>query len=733
MPDELINNLKDKNVSKKFIFFIVFLFVFSGLLPFEETTTGGGVALLMVQLAVIVIFAKIFGNLFSKISLPSVLGEIFAGIVIGPYILGSVGFWGFSRGLFPMSASGLPISESLYSISTLASIILLFSAGLETDLSLIAKVGNGSYSKLVGKFSLFVAGDVIISFVVADLIGCWYFDKNFMDPTCLFLGILATATSIGATARIIAEKKKLNSQEGVTILSVAVLDDVVGIIMFAIVLGMVTSLQNGNAMNWDSIFIIGLKAVGVWIGFTSFGIIFAHKISKILKFFKNKYVFSSMAFALALLMGGIFEKAGLAMIIGAYVTGLSLSKTDISHTILDSLELLRVLFVPIFFFVVGMMVDVNVFFQNHVLVFGLIFSIGAILSKLAGCSLPALLLGFNKLGAARIGFGMVPRGEVTVIIAGIGLAGGYISPDIFGSSIILVLVTTTVASPFISRLFENNKDGIVCKNDNTDTHVIEFNFAGNEFTKFLTNNIIGFFEQEGYYTHFLILKQKVYYIKKDEISIKLTLFYSKIKIETQLENIDFVKALVNEAITNLVEEITLLKQDISNQREILKPTLQRKKIVINKKSKLNLKKFICKDAIITHLKGNNKMEIITQMVKCLEQKGILKNANHVLQAILVREKTASTALGNFACFPHAKTSFVEQGIVSIGIKSSGIDADSMDGRPTKIFILLISSKKVNSPHIQLLTQLAQKVDSLKKAEEILKLKDKEEIFNFFVN
>ena len=234
--------------------------------------------MLVFQLGIIIFAAKFFGDLFKKFGLPAVLGEIAAGVVIGPYVLGSLGLWGFPEGLFPLSGGSFPISPTLYSISTLASIILLFCAGLETDLDMIMRFGGGSLNKLLGKFSLFIIFDVVFSFGLAVLVGVFYLDKGFMDPFCLFLGVLSTATSIGATARIISEKKKLGSPEGVTILSIAVLDDISGIIIFAVVLGVIGSLDGSSAMNWGKVAWIGGKAVGVWLLVTAIGLSLAHKI-----------------------------------------------------------------------------------------------------------------------------------------------------------------------------------------------------------------------------------------------------------------------------------------------------------------------------------------------------------------------------------------------------------------------------------------------------------------------
>ncbi|MCK4716250.1 MAG: cation:proton antiporter, partial [Candidatus Marinimicrobia bacterium] len=195
--------------------------------------------MLVIQLGVILFAARLGNILFEKMHLPGVLGELTAGILIGPYLIGALSIPGFSNGLFPIYSEQFPISPELYGICALASIVLLFMAGLETDIKLFMR-----YS-MVG--SLVGIGGVVISFLVGDLLTI-VFSKilfgitlGFFSPACLFLGIISTTTSVGITARILSEQGKLDSPEGVTILSGAVVDDVLGIILLTVGLGIISA------------------------------------------------------------------------------------------------------------------------------------------------------------------------------------------------------------------------------------------------------------------------------------------------------------------------------------------------------------------------------------------------------------------------------------------------------------------------------------------------------------
>ena len=261
------------------------------------------IAMLVLQIGVILFAARIFGKLAKKLHVPSVLGELIAGIVIGPYVLGKIGIGihGFENGLFPLvDGASISVSPSLYAIATIGSIILLFMSGLETDLNQFFRYSIAG--TLVG------LGGAIVSFLFGDWLGMWMLKTGFMDARCLFLGILCTATSVGITARILSEKKSIDSPEGTTILAAAVIDDVLGIIALAIVMGIVgVSTAGGGSVDWGHIGMIALKSFGIWLGITAVGLALAHRIAQVLKWFPPSGTFSILALGLALIISGLFE------------------------------------------------------------------------------------------------------------------------------------------------------------------------------------------------------------------------------------------------------------------------------------------------------------------------------------------------------------------------------------------------------------------------------------------
>ena len=403
---------------------------------------------LILQLALILLAAKVGGEISVRyLKVPSVLGELVAGAIIGPFVLGSIDFpligevFGHVGG-----GSVIPVSTDLWFIAQIGAVVLLFHAGLETNLKLFLRYAGPATLVALGGvlFPFFLGAYATVLFGHAD---------NISDPKALFMGAIMTATSIGISARVLSDIKRLDSVEGVTVLAAAVIDDVVGIIILAIVVG----ISETGGVEASDVAVISAKAVGFWLGLTAIGLLLARHISRLFRSFQVYGAGLALALALAFFSAGLAEHFGLAMIIGAYSIGLALSGSDLAHQLEESLSAVYNFVVPVFFVVMGMMVDFGAL--TEVVGFGLAITALAIISKVAGCGVPALFAGFNRWGAWRIGIGMLPRGEVALIIAGIGLTRGVIDSDLFGVSIMMTIVTTFMAALILKPSFQRGGSG----------------------------------------------------------------------------------------------------------------------------------------------------------------------------------------------------------------------------------------------------------------------------------
>ena len=410
------------------------------------------VAELLLLLSIIMIVAKIGGEIAERyLKIPPVLGELGAGILISPFLLGGVHWFG-GRAIFELPHDvELPVEPQLFFVAQLAAVILLFQAGLETD--------RKQFTKYARPATAVAAGGVLLPFVMGFgatvMLGFAGLNSIREMIPALFVGAIMTATSVGITARVLADIGRLDSPESVTVLASAVVDDVLGIIILAIILG----ISAEGSVTAGSIGIIFLKAAGFWLGLMIIGSILSKYISMAVLWFKSAGATLVLALGLAFVASAVAEiYFGLAMIIGAYTIGLALSSTKLKHQIEDSIRSVNNLLVPVFFVVIGMQVDFSAFGSGDTslastIVFTVVLVVTAVASKMVGSGVPALFVGFNRSGAYRIALGMLPRGEMGLYIAGIGLASGVIGQDIFGAAVVMMVVTTLIAPVLLVPAF----------------------------------------------------------------------------------------------------------------------------------------------------------------------------------------------------------------------------------------------------------------------------------------
>ena len=411
---------------------------------------------LVFQLAIILAAAKVGGEAFERLlKMPAVLGELAIGIVIGPFALGGVDLPGVGplfEHIAPIEGaaeafSAIPVSQELWSIAQIGAIVLLFMAGLETDLQQFLRYARPA--------TIVALGGVVFPFAFgAGLTVLFGYAESLTDNKALFIGAVMTATSVGITVRVLEDLHRLATPEGVTVLGAAVLDDVIGILVLTIVVG----LADTGGFEATSVAWVAFKAIGFWIALTGLGILLSRRISTLFQRFQVSGAAVALTLALAFLAAGLAESFGLAMIIGAFSIGLALSGTELAHQLDQPLRAVYAALVPVFFVVMGMLVDVTA--MGDVLVFGLFLSALAIVGKVAGAGVPSLLAGFNRRGGWRIGIGMLPRGEVALIMAGIGISEGILDQDLYGVAIMMTIITTALAPPILAIAFRSDVSGL---------------------------------------------------------------------------------------------------------------------------------------------------------------------------------------------------------------------------------------------------------------------------------
>lgn len=375
------------------------------------------------DLAIIIIVAKVFGVLARKCKAPQVVGEIIAGLLIGPSVLGLV-----------------QQSDFLAGMAEVGVVLLMFSAGLETNLKDLLK--TGPVALLIACAGVFVplAGGTLLymGFYGAAPFGSEQF------YTAVFIGVIMTATSVSITVQSLKEMGKLKGKVGTTILSAAIIDDVIGIIVLTFVIGFKSPDNHPG------------KVVLNTVLFFVFAIVVGFILYKLFKLIDDRYPHTRripiMSLAVCFAFAYIAEKYfGIADITGAYVAGIVLCSMRDSSYVDQKMEVSSyMIFGPIFFASIGLKTNIDNI-NGNILLFSLGFVLVAMITKIIGCGLAAKICRFSTKDCLKIGVGMMTRGEVALIVAQKGLSVGMLSPVYF-TSVILLIIVSSISTPIVLKL-----------------------------------------------------------------------------------------------------------------------------------------------------------------------------------------------------------------------------------------------------------------------------------------
>ncbi|NJE11037.1 cation:proton antiporter [Thermococcus sp. MAR1] len=372
------------------------------------------------ELALILIVAKLFGYLTLRLGFPAALGQLIGGIIIGPSLLGIVTY-----------------DEGVKLVAELGVVMLLFLAGLETDIDEFKNVG-------ISAFIVAVLG-VMIPFILG-YIGALAW--GYSDIQALFLGGILTATSVGLTTSILMEMKKLRSRVGTTILAAAVVDDVLGIIILTVLVAMNTK---GSVYPVDVLIILGEVTLFFLLGL----LLGSPAVKEALRASERinlPETITAFAIAIMLIFAYIAEQFQLAGITGAYLAGLLIAGSAEAREVTSkTLTIGYSLFIPVFLVSIGVETDIHVL--AHIGAFAGLYAFLAIFGKIVGCGIGGLLTKFKGREALQIGVGMVPRMEVALIMANIALREGVFDRGTFSIPVSMVIITTLVTPFFLKWAF----------------------------------------------------------------------------------------------------------------------------------------------------------------------------------------------------------------------------------------------------------------------------------------
>ncbi|MGI6555613.1 MAG: cation:proton antiporter [Bacillota bacterium] len=371
---------------------------------------------------IVLVAVKLAGDLSVRLGQPSVFGKLLVGLIVGPSLLGIV-----------------HETEMIKELSELGVLLLMFIAGVETDLQEFLKSAkSAALAAVLGVIAPLAAG-----YFLAVVYG-------YDWATALFVGTIMVATSVSISVQTLRELGKLQTREGFTILGAAVIDDILGLVTLSVVLGLTLGQGGGLA----GVGVICLKvviffAIAILVGMTI--------IPRLLKLASRLGVtvpVLTTGIVIALAYGAGAELMGMAGIVGAYLAGLMISMTPYQHEMYEGVESVGYsFFIPFFFVSIGLAADISGL-TGGLLVFTVICTVLAVLTKVVGCGAGAMLSGLNFKSSMAIGAGMVARGEVALIISKIGLDSGLIGEALFTSMIVVTIVTTVATPPLLRLLFK---------------------------------------------------------------------------------------------------------------------------------------------------------------------------------------------------------------------------------------------------------------------------------------
>lgn len=385
--------------------------------------TGHGLKTLL-ALFIMMAAAKVLAEIFERLRQPAVVGEILAGVIIGPSVLAWVAPSDFTN-----------------TLAEIGVIFLLFTVGLETKPSAIFRVGTR-------------ATVVAVLGIIAPFVGGYFLMRWWGAGTVesLFIGTALVATSVGITARVLGAMKLLDAQTSRIILGAAVIDDILGLLILALVASASAGQINYLVIGTTAALAIGFTVLVMFVG----GPVVTRLAPRIenLRTSESFFVFG-LVLCLGLSVAATY--IGVAAIIGAFLAGMALAEaTEGNHTMHKQMSGVTEFLVPFFLVNIGMQLRLDVFRSRDTILLTILITLLAVATKLIGCGLGALSLGWRRAG--QVGMGMVPRGEVGIVVAQIGLSLAVINDALFGVVLFMAVATTLIAPPFLKLLFAGEAD-----------------------------------------------------------------------------------------------------------------------------------------------------------------------------------------------------------------------------------------------------------------------------------
>jgi Kef-type K+ transport system membrane component KefB len=400
-----------------------------------EAAIGSEFLHIVISLGVLLFAAKIFAELFARLKLPIVLGELVAGITVGPFALGGLPLF-----------NGEPIvvlDETVKHIGEISAIVILFIAGLEITPREFLRGGAASFT--VGSLGVIVP--FFVGYYIFTLFGLATLES-------VLVATALTATSIAISVQVLSELGKMQTKKARLILGAAIVDDILAIAALSVV---TTMVQTGNiAPDILEITFLIVKILGLFVVLLVGAVIIVPRILHVERLWRSEGSVEGITTAAFFGAAGIAAFVGLSPIVGAFSVGMAVASTRVIKQIGEYVSKLEIIFAPLFFAIIGAQVDLRGINLDVLYLAGLIVAI-AIITKLIGCGIPSMIFLKDRAKAMKVGIGMISRGEVGLIIAGVGVSSGVLASDTYTSILIMVAATTIITPIWLKIMYKKEE------------------------------------------------------------------------------------------------------------------------------------------------------------------------------------------------------------------------------------------------------------------------------------
>ena len=689
----------------------ILLAVLFGVLPCYAGDSGTRALFPLVpfvlQLGLLTFAALAGGRLFSRIGLPKMSGQLLSGILVGPWLLG-----GFSLSLMPggfMDPAFAPLASRgpFDGILLIALAVLFFLMGQETSFRWIRHTSKrGMLIGTGGFFACFFALHAGLTRIPAGEWGGGVSMAPF-SPLPLCICSLVSASAIGIVAKILADHRNLESALSPVALTATRVDNILGVVCFTL-FGSFFLTDPGSAIQgWGSLLGRGTRFVWAAALLLAFGLPLARKLDSYALRTKNYAGAFTVAVSMTLVASGVGTLFGIPLIFSAYILGMAFSRTDIRHDIRKRFDFVGNFLIPPCIAALGAMINPHLLADSGTLVLTLCLLAGAVLPKFLVSTLLSRCMSLPFCLSLQMGMLTLPRAEVsqTLLLALVLLAPAF-PPELLFALVFSFLISCLLSRPAVLCVMKFGRDTFCCNCCEPRSVRIPFDFPNHRAALMVLGRIVDLFEDDGFYATLLNRYQDLYQISRKSRTLLVQVQDHQILFECTEGDRSLVNTFMLECMANIGQRLAELQKPFSN---LYLQSLVPGGDVASERSKL-VQSAIRIQTLRPRIKSTTRRGAYAELLQAMREINAVEHTDEVLEALMLREESFSSALEHGVAIPHLRTRHVKRLVCAVGLKREGLAFGAADGLPTRIVVLILAPDDVAVPQLQTIAQVCRQLD-----------------------